>query len=250
MPSARARTAVARPIGPGPTTRSREPARRSRVVPSQTPFASAGRAGRGSAPRTRASRRSPTRRSRPSKTPRAFVTSTSLATSSGNISASTPSDADWIQRRRSAPGQASRSHVALRTPEEQPRRPRRAPPGAPRRRARSGARRRHPRPRSRAAGPRGRPRARPRAAGRSQGPASPVPAVLLVVVADVALPQPPAEEHRAPVAARAGSRRGPSRDRAGGSRARPATGPPPRAPAGRGTSRCPRPRRRRPRPPR
>ena len=42
-----------------------------------------------------------------SKTPRAFVTSTSLCTSAGNSSPSTPSLADWIHRSVAASGQAS-----------------------------------------------------------------------------------------------------------------------------------------------
>jgi hypothetical protein len=44
-----------------------------------------------------------------SNTPRAFVTTTSLATSSGNSSESTPADAVWIHRSRRKSGHAADS---------------------------------------------------------------------------------------------------------------------------------------------
>ena len=46
-----------------------------------------------------------------SKTPRAFVTTTSLSTSSGKSRPSTPADAVWIQRTRPRLGHAAASSV-------------------------------------------------------------------------------------------------------------------------------------------
>ena len=228
IPRARARTAVARPIGPGPTTTRCDRRPRSRRRPSVQRPRRLIDDRRLQARRERdASRRSPTRRSVRRTHPRAFVTTTSLDASSGNSSPSTPSLADWIHRslggrRRTRPEPRPRRtpRRRRRPPRRSRRRPRRRPPrtAAPRasRPARSPA---AARPRSRR-GPR-----RPACAQPSQRLPPAEPAVHAVVVGDVVLAQPPAQEHLLAVALGREVDEPGRRDRAAGCRARRGTRP-------------------------
>ncbi len=209
--------AVARPIGPGPTTSSREPARRSRVRCCPTRSASCRSRWSQDPRREREHRADHPLRDRVVEDPARVRDHDPLATSSGNSSASTPSDADWIQRRRSACGHASREPCALRPPEEQ------RVGAAERVRERLAVRRvararRRPSaaPRCRAADPRDRSRARPRPDGRSQRVR--VPRTRRAPRGSSATSPSPSRQQRytGGPRARPGSRRARSRDRAAG----------------------------------